>query len=117
MAIVSNKKNGTVTVHAAANLTLTIAGNSVVSNVATSDEVLTGANIKQVWFGSPGHWVVKRGANVVGVYNNSGHVNYAAFGSSINIDNTGTLVLELVGTANGYIMVELQKLGTLPSNY
>lgn len=117
MAIVSNKKNGTVVLHFAANATLTIAGNSTVSNVATGNEILTGANIKQVWFGSPGHWVVKRGANVVGVYNNSGHVNYAAYATSLNVDNTGTLVLELNGSANGYIMVELQKLGTLPSNY
>lgn len=117
MANIQNKTNGTVVVHATANLTLTIAGNNSVSNVAIGNEVLTGATIKQVWFGSPGHWIIKRGSNTVGVYNNSGHVSYGASGTSINLDNAATLVVELVGTANGYIMVELQKLGTLPSSY
>lgn len=117
MAILHNRKNLSVTVHAAANLTLTIAGNNSVSDVAIDDEVIVGAAIKQVWWGSTagtGTWIVKRGANVAGVYDSTGWHDYAGNGNMNNIDATGTLVLELVGTANGFIMVELQKIKTSP---
>ncbi len=120
MSVVHNRKNLSFVVHATANLTLTIAGNNSVSNVAIGDEVLTGAAIKQVWFGSEagaGTWFVKRGSNTVGVYDSTGWHDYAGNGCMLNKDSAATLVLELSGTTNGSIMVELQKLGTLPSNY
>ena len=117
MANIHNRKNLSVTVHAAANLTLTIAGNSSVSNIATGDEVLTGASIKQVWWGSQtgaGYWNVSRGSNLVGCYDSTGWHDYAGNGNLLNKDSTGTLVLTLVGSANGFIMLELQKEGVSP---
>lgn len=119
MTVLQNKKNLSTLVHHVANATLTIAGNSSVSNVATSDEILTGATIKQVWFGAAGdgYWVVKRGSNTVGVYSSTGWTDYAGNGGLLTNDADATLVLELVGTANGYIMVELQKIGAFTSTY
>lgn len=119
--ILQNKKNLSVVIHADANTTLTIAGNSSVSNIATSDEILTGAAIKQVWWGQqPGTdscWIIKRGSNTVGVYDSTGWNDYAGNGVMINKDTGATLVLQLNGTANGYIMVELQKIGNFTSTY
>lgn len=120
MSVVHNRKNLSFVVHATANLSLTIAGNSSVSNVAVTDEVLVGAAIKQVWWGSEagaGTWFVKRGSNTVGVYDSTGWHDYAGNGCMLNKDSSATLELELAGTANGFIMIELQKIGTLPSNY
>lgn len=121
MPVTLNKKYVSATVHNAANATYTIAGASGVSDIATGDEVLTGASIKQVWYGSPSgstaYWVVKRGANVVMVLEGTGYLDFAGAGSLLKKDSTGTLVLELVGSANGFIQMELQKEGNLPSQY
>jgi hypothetical protein len=118
MAVLHNRKNTSVTIHDAANATYTIAGNTSSSNVATLDEVLTGASIKNVYYGSAGGaWNVKRGANLVLTLNGTGFLDFAASGNLLKKDSTGTLVLELVGTANGFIQMELQKEGTLPTTY
>lgn len=100
-------------VHCSANATITIAGNSSQSNIATSTQNLSGATISKIWYGSgsSGYWNIKRGANVVATVINSGQLLFD--GAPISVDKTGTLVLELVGTANGFIMVELHKEGTL----
>lgn len=117
--ILQNRKNLSVTVLADANTTLTIAGNSSVSNVATSDEVLTGAAIKQLWYGTSngGHWTVKRGSNTVAVFDSTGYVDYAGCGCMLNKDAAGTLVLTLNNATDGYILIELQKAGTFTSTY
>lgn len=117
--ITQNRKNLNVVVHADANTTLTIAGNSSVSNVATSNEVLTGAAIKQVWYGSGngGFWTVKRGSNTVLVLDSTGWKDFAGNGCLLNKDDSGTLVLTLEGTTSGTIMIELKKIGTFTSTY
>lgn len=117
--ILQNRKNLSVVIHTTANASLIIAGNSAVSNVATSDEILTGAAIKQLWWGSQpsGVWIVKRGSNTIGVYEGSGWADYAGNGCMLNKDAAANLVFELVGTANGYCMLELQKIGTFTSDY
>ena len=114
--IISNRKNVAFTVWANANTTLTIAGNASSSNVALDGESLSGASIKQVWFGSQngGYWVIKRGSNVVAVYESASYQDYAGNGCMLTKDKDATLVLELVGTANGYIMVDMQK--HIPAN-
>lgn len=111
--IISNKKYLSFAVFANSNTTLTIAGNNSVSNVAIDDEVLTGASIKQVFFGSQNGscWIVKRGANVVGVYESASWQDYAGNGVMNTKDKDATLVLELVGSANGYMIIEMQKHG------
>jgi hypothetical protein len=120
--IQANRKNLSFTVHAVANTgTITVAGNSSVSNVAISDEVLTGAYITQVWAGSPSgnaaYWTVSRGANTVLVLDSSGYYDYAGCGNPITLDSTATLSANLVGATDGYIMLELTKEGTFVSEY
>lgn len=121
MPVTLNKKNVSVTIHDDANVTYTIAGNNSVSNVAIDDEVLTGAAIKQVWYGSPSgshtYWIVKRGSNTVLVLEGTGYLDFAGNGSLLKKDSTGTLVLELVGSANGFIQLELQKEGSFITTY
>ena len=51
-SILSNKKNTTAVILITSNSTITIAGNSTVSNVATGSEVLTGCYITQIFCGS-----------------------------------------------------------------
>ena len=122
-SIIHNRKNLSISLHADANTTWTIAGNSSVSDIATGDEVLTGASIKQVWFGSSSgngmYWVVKRGSNTIGVYDSTGWKDYSGNGNMINKDSSGTLVVELNNTGNGsgYIMIELQKEGIFDKTY
>lgn len=117
--ILHNRKNLNVVIHCTANATLVIAGNNSVSNVATSDEVLTGASIKQVWWGTDGSgtWLIKRGSNTVAVYDSTGWHDYAGNGSMLSKDASANVVIQLVGTANGFIMIELQKIGTFQSQY
>ena len=120
-SVIQNKKNLSVTIHATGSNTITIAGNSSTSNVATGDEILTGAAIKQVWWGSQpldgACWIVKRGSNTIGVYDSTGWTDYAGNGGMISKDAGATIAIELVGTSNGYIMIELQKIGTFTSTY
>lgn len=121
VSIVHNRRNLSVTILADANATLTIAGNSTVSNVAHASETLTGASIKQIWFGSPSgnsaYWKIERGSNTVAVVDSTGWIDFAGNGNLLTKDSTGTLVLTLVGSANGYIMIELQKEGVEQGNY
>lgn len=118
-SILHNRKNLSVTIHATSNATFTIAGNNSVSNVAIGDEVLTGASIKQIWVGSSSsngaYWQVKRNANTVVIMDSTSWFDFAGNGNMLNKDSSATLVLELHNAADdeGFIMVELQKEGTV----
>lgn len=111
--LLSNKKYRSATFWANSNTTITIAGNNSVSNVAIGDEVLTGASIKQAFFGSQngGYWVVKRGSNTVLVFESASWQDFSGNGTMMTKDNAASLTVELVGTANGHIILELQKHG------
>lgn len=101
-----------VVIHASSNTgALVVAGNSTVSNLTSyADEIVTGASISQVaWGTDAGSWQVYRDAELVGVYNNSGHINYAAFGLSIDVTPSGNLTANLVGSSNGFITIEIKK--------
>ena len=116
--IIANRKNLSVTLHFTANATVTLVGNSSTSDVAINGEVITGAYITQVWHGSQGEWQVKRGSNTAGIFDSTAQAEFAGCGNPLNLDPTGTLVANLVGTANGYLMIELQKIngaGTSPT--
>lgn len=99
--------------HAVANSTANIAGNSSVSNVAGSSQNLTGASITRVWFGSDGNgsWNIKRGSNLI--YSASGSGYHYFDGALLTVDRTGNISVELVGSSNGFIMIELKKEGVL----
>lgn len=105
-----------IVTHTWANDVLIVAGNNTVSNLTSnSTEVVVSATITGVKFGSQaGTWVVTRSNSsvntIVGVFNNSGYV--PLHDSPITIEPTKNIKLELVGTANGFIMLELHKAST-----
>ena len=112
--VFNNKKYGTVSVLFTSNDSITVAGNSSVSNVAIGDEILTGASITKIWFGSPSgnaaHWVIKRGSNAVFVVDGSQMIDFSGEGSSITLDTDATLVANLVGSGTGTLIVQLRKI-------
>lgn len=127
VSIISNKKNTSATIHiAAANTTIKVSGNSVTTNVdstatclAVDNEVLSGAYITQAFWGidPAGYAVVKRGADIVAVYDSTGYKDYAGNGLALTVSQSANLVVEFVGTANAYVLLEVQKVGTFTSEY
>jgi hypothetical protein len=127
VTITSNKKNTSATIHVAgANTTIKVSGNSTTSNVdatstclAIGNEVLSGAYIAQAFWGiePDGYAVVKRGSDIVAIYDSTSYKDYAGNGMALTVGQSANLVVEFVNTANGYVMLELQKVGTLPSEY
>lgn len=115
--IITNRKDKSVVLHFTANDTVVIAGNNSVSNVAIGDEIILGAVIQQVWVGSPdgAHWVIKRANattnSIVAVYNGTDYIDYAGAGAPINVRSSDNLRVELNANVNGYIMMELKKIG------
>lgn len=118
MAVTINRKNTSAVIHITANAVINVAGNSTTSDIATGNEVLTGVTIVQAFCGAGNgsYWTVKRGANTVLVYDSTGYYDYAGAGMALNVDTGGTIVANLVGGV-GYLMLEVQKIGTLPSEY
>lgn len=119
--IMANRKNLSATIHFSSNGSLTIAGNSSVSDIATDDEIITGAYITQMWFGSPSgsvaYWEVKRGSNTVAVLDSTSYTDYAGTGNPIKLDSNATLSANLVGSTAGYLIIEVQKEGNFISEY
>lgn len=120
--IQANRKNLSFTIHATANTgAITIAGNNSVSNVAMSDEVLTGAYITQIWASSPSgagaFWTVKRGSNTVIVADSTSYLDFAGCGNPITLDSAATLSANLTGATDGFIVIECQKMGDFVSEY
>ena len=126
VSIISNKKNTAATIHvSAANTTIVVSGNSTTTNVdatstclAVSNEVLSGAYIAQAFWGvETGYIVVKRGTTPVAVYDSTGYKDYAGCGMALTVGQSANLTVEFVGTANGYVLLEVQKVGTFTSEY
>jgi len=113
VTILSNKANTSTIIHVtAANASFVIAGNSTVSNIATSSEVLTGGTIrKAVWGIDTGSIQIVRGSNAVATYTGAYALDYAGMGMSLTKDSAATLVVNFVGSSNGYIMLEVAKQG------
>lgn len=119
MAVSINRKNTSAVIHLTANATITVAGNSSTSGIATSNELISGCTIVQAFSGTGNgaYWVVKRGANTVAVFDSTGYYDYAGTGMTINVDTGATIVAELVGGTDGYLMLEVQKIGTFTTDY
>ena len=126
--ITSNKKNTSLVVHVASSNSgnIIVTGNSTTSNVngtsvcvAVGNEVLTGAYITQAVWGCDGngHIQILRGANLVAVYDSTGQQEYAGTGMPINLYPAANVVVNLIGSANSYIVFELQKTGNFVSEY
>lgn len=119
MAVNINRKNTSAVIHLTANASITVAGNSAVSGIATGNEVLTGCTITQVFCGAGNgaHWTVKRGANTLLVLDSTGYFDYAGSGMALNIDPGATIEATLNGGTDGYLLIEVQKIGTFTSEY
>jgi len=128
VSVISNRKNTSVVLHvsSANSGNIIVTGNSTTSNiggtstcVAVSNEVLTGAYITQVVWGcdGTGHIQVLRGANLVAVYDSTGQHEYAGTGMPINMYPAANVVINLIGSANSFIAIELQKIGNFTSEY
>lgn len=120
-SFVSNKKNTSFVLHVySSNSSLNIVGNSSVSSVAISNEVLTGAYITQAAWGcdGTGYVVVKRGANSVLVLDSTGQHDYAGSGMPINTFPNANISFEFVGSSNCFVVIEMQKIiGSTSSEY
>lgn len=113
VTVTSNKLGTSAQVHVNAAGSIVVAGNNTVSSIATGGEVLTGASITQVFYGSDaGSIQIARGGATVAVLTGSGHADYAAAGLSIGVNQAANVDVSFVGTANGYVLIELQKIGT-----
>lgn len=115
VTIVSNRPRTSVVIHAAtANATLVIAGNNSVSNIASPGETLTGAYLTQAAWGCDpsGYIVIKRDDTPIAFYDSTGQHEYAGTGMPVNAgQNAANLSIEFVGSANCFIVFELQKVG------
>lgn len=122
VTITSNKKDTSLVLHVAgANTTIKCVGNSSTTNVDSSNvciakgnEVLSGAYITQVFWGvdPAGYIVVKRGDSIAAVYDSTSYYDYAGSGMALTVGQASNLSVEFIGTSNGYVMLELQKVGT-----
>lgn len=127
VTILSNKKNLSATIHvASANSgNIVVSGNSTTTNVngsatcfAVSNEVLSGAVINQIFWGTDaGSIQVLRGGTLVATLTNTGHADYAGAGLALTKTPAANLVINFVGSSNGYAIVEMQKVGTFTSEY
>ena len=118
--VISNKPRTSIVLHVAStNATLVIAGNNAVSNIASPGETLSGAYITQaIWGCDPnGYIVIKRGTTPVAFYDSTGQQEYAGTGMPINVGAAQNLTVDFVGSANSFLLIELQKVGNFTSEY
>lgn len=118
--ITSNKKNTSLVIHiSAANVNLKVAGAVGTSNLAISDEVLSGAYITQAFWGNDGnsHVQILRDAVLVATYDSTGYKDYAGSGMPLSVGQSANLVVNFVGSSNAYCILELQKVGSFVSDY
>jgi hypothetical protein len=120
VTVISNKPRTSAVLHVTApTANVVIVGNSTVSAIASNNEVLTGAFITQAAWGldPAGTIIIKRGANTVAVYDSTGQHEYAGCGMPIKAyELAANLTVEFIGTSNGFIIFELQKLGTFAAS-
>lgn len=121
VTVIQNKKGTAAVIHVtSANGYVLVSGNSSTSNIngsntclAIADEQVRGVTITQAFWGidpsSDGHVVIKRGSNVVAVFDSTGYKDYAGNGMALSKDASANLVIEFASSANSYVMLELQK--------
>lgn len=112
--LLANRKNSSAVIHFNSNTELTVVGNNSTSNIAAPGETLTGITITQATFGSPSgngaYWKISRGANTVAVFDSTAQIDLAGTGGPINISPDATLKVELVGSDDGFLILEVQKI-------
>lgn len=105
MTVLRASKGGKVHLHYNATANAVVQGNSSVSALAVGREVVANAAITKVM--GYGSWAIARGANNIMTVNNYFNYNFAEFGSPLNKDSSGDIVLTLTGS--GFIMLEVNK--------
>ncbi len=119
-SVVSNRKSTSVVLHfASSNSTVLVTSNTATSNIALAGESITGAYITQaVWGCDPnGYITVKRGGTLVAAYDSTGQHEYAGCGMPINVGATAAnLQVDIIGSTNCFLLLELQKQGNLTAN-
>lgn len=118
----TNKAGGLTTILFTANASLTIAGNTGASNVASTGETVTGATITQIWAGSPSgnaaYWTIKRGSNTMFVVDSTCYLDFRGNGVGITLDQAATLEANLNGATAGSLLVEIRKISDIkPGSY
>lgn len=108
----SNKFNGKATIHVAAANSgdIIVVGNNSVSNLvvnATCTEVIAGAFIRKVSWGTDVNWSIKRGANVVMVLTGSGEMHLDAM--AMNLDPTANISAN-TSSANSFLILHIDKI-------
>jgi hypothetical protein len=108
---IENRMNGEAIIHAAANTgDIIVLGNNSVSNLcanSTSGEVISGAMIQRLEWGSDGVWKVYRGANLIFVL--SGTDAIEGGGMAVNLDPAANITANCT-SANCFIIMEIEKL-------
>lgn len=115
--VIANRERTSAILHFTANTAdIVIVGNNSVSNVAKNNEVVNGAQISQIICGSPSgngaYWKVLRGANTVAVIDSTAMLDFAGVGMPINLYPQANLSVQLIGAADGFLMIEIQKIGS-----
>ena len=112
ITVTSNKKNTSAVVHVTGSNTVVIAGNSAVSTIAAPGEVVQGAYITQVFWGvDPAGYVnLKRNGQIVMTLDSTSYYDFAGTGMPLTVNQTDNITVDFVGTANGYVFFELQKI-------
>lgn len=88
----------------AANTTVSLTG-------AVSEETVTSATVARAFWSTAnsGYWKISRGSTSVLELGGSGFWNLVEAGMSVANTSTGTIAIDLVGTSNGSLVLELTK--------
>jgi hypothetical protein len=114
MAIIINRPGTSAVIHVTANATINAVGNTTNTTIASGDEVLTGAAITQVFWGASGggYWTISRGSTLTLTLTDTGTMDFAGSGCSLIANSAFAIEAKLVGTANGHLLMEVQKIPT-----
>jgi hypothetical protein len=110
--LLKNAKNGKAVIHvvgAQASANVIVVGNNSTSNLAVGTEVLSHAHIRRVmWSGGTdaAPLILKRGATNVAFFTSTGDLR---FNEMCALNQLSTANIDIVCTANAFIMVEVDK--------
>lgn len=101
------------------NSNIVIGGNSSVSDIAMSNEVITGAGITQIWFNSSSgaaYWTLSQGSNTLITGGSSTQLDFKSNQGSISLNGTANLTANLVGSNTGLVFLTLSKTFNIDPN-
>jgi len=117
-----NNKRHSIDILITSNASITVVGNSAVSNIAIANQTVTGATIRQLISTSPSgngaYWEISRGANVVCTPDSTTYLDFAGNGLTMNVDPTATLDCKLFRALDneGTLLIQLHKIYDYPDD-